>query len=308
MRIIDLHCDSLYKAVTENISLSDNSLEVKLISDNNDRKLQCYAIWLPDELSYEDSEKLFDKAYSTLIRECRRQNIKLLNSCDNIEKSFLECSNTAFFTVENAKALNHKLENVKRFSKLGVKMMTLTWNGRNDIGDGQLSDYDEGLTDFGKSVLSEMEKYNIIPDISHASDRLFYDVIDHTEKPIVASHSNSRSVTNHKRNLTDEQIQILINRQGLIGLNFHNAFLNDVPDKASMLDILKHTEHFLSVGAENILCLGSDFDGGSLPKDMSGSKSLYKLYELYLKHGYKEDIVQKIFYRNALSFFINQKT
>ena len=184
-------------------------------------------------------------------------------------------------------------------------MMTLTWNSHNPIGDGADVENPKGITDFGKKVVSEMEKWGIVVDISHASDKLFYDVAEIVKKPFVASHSNSRTIANHRRNLTDEEFSIIKSIGGIVGLNFHNAFLNTDPDKTSMYDLLKHTEHFLSLGGEDVVCIGSDFDGGILPKDIKGSTSIDKIYELFLRHNYKEALINKIFYENALNFYEN---
>ena len=150
-----------------------------------------------------------------------------------------------------------------------------------------------------------MEDSGIIVDISHASQKLFYDVAENARRPFVASHSNAFSVTGHKRNLTDKQFEIIRKSGGIIGLNFHNAFLNDNPDNACVNDILRHAEHFLSLGGENTICFGSDFDGGTLPSDIKNSSVYAEILELMLKQGYKEALIEKIFYRNALNFFEN---
>lgn len=304
MKLIDLHCDALYTSAMRNIPLNDSSLETKLASDN-DNKLECYAIWLPDDLDGDTAEKLFYSAARRLKNECEKCNIKLLNSGKNLTSQFLSNANSAFFTVENAIALNGKLENVSRFSKLGVKIMTLTWNAHNFIGDGADVESPKGITDFGRQVIEEMEKNDIIADISHASDKLFYDVAAISRQPFIATHSNSRAVTSHRRNLTDEQFKIIKDRNGLVGLNFHNAFLNAEPDYASAFDILRHIEHFLSLGGEDIVAIGSDFDGCTLPEDIKGSESMAELFELFLRHNYNETLVKKIFYKNALNFFEN---
>lgn len=304
MKLIDLHCDALYISAMRNIHLNDSSLETKLASDD-DNKLECYAIWLPDDLDGDTAEEMFYSAAHRIKNECDKCNIKLLNSGKNLTSSFLSNTNSAFFTVENALALNRKIENVRRFSKLGVKIMTLTWNAHNHIGDGSNVEKPVGITPFGKQVVAEMEKYGIIIDISHASEKLFYDVAEISRKPFVATHSDSRTVTPHRRNLTDEQLKIIKDRNGLVGLNFHNAFLNIEPDRASVYDILRHTEHFLSLGGENVIALGSDFDGCTLPEDIKGGESMAELYELFLRHNYNETLVNKIFYKNALNFFEN---
>lgn len=304
MKLIDLHCDALYISTMQNVPLNDSSLETKL-ADENDNKLECYAIWLPDDLSGDVAEELFYSAAYRLKDECKKRNIKLLNSCKNLTSEFSGNTNSAFFTVENALALNGKLENVSRFSKLGVKIITLTWNAHNFIGDGADVKSPKGITEFGRQVIAEMEKNGIIADVSHSSDELFYDVAEISRKPFIATHSNSRAVTPHRRNLTDEQFKIIKDKNGLVGLNFHNAFLNTEPDCASVYDILRHTDHFLSLGGEDVIAIGSDFDGCTLPKDIKNSDSMAELFNLFLRHNYNETLVKKIFYKNALKFFEN---
>jgi membrane dipeptidase len=300
----------LYKKSVDNIPLDSTENECLLCDDINGSKLQCYAIWLPDDLNGDEAEALFFKAACDLKKECERLNIILPKRGDNLRHAFLNNQNTAFFTVENSTALNGKLENVNKFAALGVRMMTLTWNAENLVGGGVESENRVGLTAFGKQVVREMENCGIIVDISHASQKLFYDVAENSTLPFAASHSNAYSVTSHKRNLTDEQFKIIMESGGIVGINFHNAFLNNNPDNACVTDILRHAEHFLSLGGENTICFGSDFDGGVLPSDIKNSSVYCEVYELMLKSGYSESLVKKIFYLNALNFnenFDNQR-
>lgn len=305
MRIVDLHCDTLYKNVTENIPLDDKRNEVLFDTAPENRKLQCYAIWLPDTYTGAQAEQTVFTAAKRLEGECKRLGIKLLKRGEPCKKEFESHTNTAFFTIENGKALNGKLDNIKAFADLGVRMMTLTWNARNLIGDGADVENGQGLTAFGREVIPEMERRGMIVDISHAGEKLFWDVAEAAKKPFVASHSNAYSVTGHRRNLRDDQIKEIINRKGLFGLNFHNAFLNNAPEKATVNDVLRHAEHFLSLGGSDCLCFGSDFDGGTLPDDFQNSRVYDKIYTEFLRHNYEEELIRKIFYGNALNFFEN---
>ncbi len=302
--IIDLHCDSLYKAVTDKIPLDSKALDVQLVTDGK-FGIQCFAIWLPDTFSPSQAEKTIFSAYRVLKAECERLSVNLVISFKNIREDIKKNSRNAIFTIENGLCINGKIENVKRFALLGVRMMTLTWNSHNEIGDGAGVETPNGLTEFGRQVIIEMEKHGMIVDVSHASDKLFYDVASVSSRPFIASHSNSRSITCNRRNLTDEQFMIIMERGGISGLNFHSEFLNNNSQKASMYDILRHAEHFLSIGGENTLALGTDFDGCTLPEDIFGSSSMSAVYEMFLKHNYSETVVKKIFYENALNFFEN---
>lgn len=305
MNLFDLHCDTLYKSVTENLPLDDKSMQVSQILNKDSKRLQCYAIWIPDDYTPEKAEQTFYSAYQILTSECKKLNIKLIEQNESISDAFKNNKNSALFTIENSTALNSKIRNVEKFAKLGVKIITLTWNAANAVGDGADVQNSEGITDFGKSVVREMEKCGVVVDVSHASDKLFYDVAEIATRPFIATHSNSRSVTNHRRNLTDEQFKIIKERNGIVGINFHRDFLSDNPDSASRYDLLKHIDKFLSLGGENVICIGTDFDGCNLPYDITGSESLAEIYEMLLKHNYKESLIRKIFYENALNFFEN---
>lgn len=304
IKVIDLHCDTLYKAVTSSHGFSDLKNEVQL-NISFDSYLQCYAIWVPDDLSPAKGRILFDEAYQKITKECKDNSISFLKDFKNLRERFSKGERLAVFTLENAKIIDNDISFIEYLADKNIKMVTLTWNDKNCIGYGAGTNNKGGLTEFGKAAIKQFEQSGIIIDVSHASDKLFYDVAELTEKPFVASHSDSRNITNHKRNLTDEQFKLITERKGLVGLNFHKDFLNNTPDKADILDVLRHTDYFLSLGGENTLALGSDFDGCNLAKNIETNADFYKIYELFLKNGFDEDVVNKIFFENALNFFEN---
>lgn len=304
MRLFDFHCDTLYKALTENKTLNEKTgFHISVDKGKTyDSWIQCMAIWIPDEVRGSNAVGLLKNAHSKLINESRMYDIDIIKIKGGL-KSDKKAS--FIFTVEGGAALAGDIKNVSLLKELGVKFLTLTWNGTNELGDGCLVDNPKGLTDFGRKAVIELEKNKIFIDLSHASDKLFYDVAQISSKPIVATHSNSRSITNHPRNLTDEQFSIIKNSGGIVGLNFYKEFLNSDSSNASMYDIIKHADHFLSLGGENTICLGSDFDGADMPDDINGIEKMYDLYELFLKNGYKESVVNKIFYENGCNFCKN---
>ena len=127
-------------------------------------------------------------------------------------------------------------------------MLTLTWNGTCEFGDGAMVTHPKGLTEFGRKAIPKLEQHRIVVDISHASEPLFYDVAEIASKPLVASHSNAKAVCKHPRNLTNEQVQMIKQSGGLIGLNFHPPFLKE-DGIATVDDLIAHAEHFLSLAA-----------------------------------------------------------
>jgi len=297
MQYFDLHCDTLYKAVCDNSSINNSGYEVSVNSGCNfDKWCQCMAVWIPDSLAQSKRLGIFKKAYNLLMRDSNEFAISPFYNKD------LKKHHKFIFTLENSAIVDNDLKNISMLAEHGVKMATLTWNDSNCIGGGA-DTQETGLTDFGKECIEEFENQQIIIDVSHASDRTFYDVMECATKPIAASHSNSRTVCNHRRNLTDTQFIEIVRRNGIVGINFHKDFLSINRDSASLSDVIKHTEHFLSLGGENVICIGSDFDGADPIKELSNINKIQNLYESFLKIGYNEQLVQKIMYNNAYNFF-----
>ncbi len=295
MRYFDLHCDTLYRATTESKTMDSSELELSFnISKSMFKKwYQCTAIWIPDELNDMEAMEFFEKSADKLKAESKRLSVPINDI--NAPCSFI-------FTVENAKVLSDDINNIYKLKEKGVRMITLTWNDENNLGGGVLAQ-ETGLKPFGRKCIFELEKNDIIVDISHASDKLFYDVAETAQKPFVASHSNSRSICNNLRNLTDEQFSVMVKKGGLVGLNFHKNFLSEDGDKACIDDVIRHAYHFLSLGGENILAIGSDFDGADMPADLNSTYKITILAETFIKRGFNEQIVQKIIFDNAHNFF-----
>ena len=306
MRYFDFHCDTIYESLTKACDISNPDFHITpQKSAYLSPYIQCFAICVPEEIKGDNATRMFKEAYHRLVEQCKKFNISLIKSSEDIKTVAENRGKGAIFTVENASVLAGKLENIELFKEYNVKFVTLTWNGRNELGDGAMVSHSNGITPFGISVIKKLEEYNITVDVSHASDRLFYDIFSRSTKPIVATHSNSRAITNVKRNLTDEQFNIIKNKKGLVGLNLHKYFLNNNPNNASAYDVLKHTEHFLSLGGEDVISFGADFDGCELPDDISGIDSISNIFELFLKHNYNEKLLNKIFFENAYKFCEN---
>lgn len=300
MRFFDLHCDTLYNMVKENKDIYKNNFHVDMFrSQKYSPYVGCFAVWIPDDFRGDNAYKFFNKAVQKLYAQENKYGkyFKICKSFEDIED--LKNQSGVILTVEGGAALAGNIDNVQNLHNFGVKIMTLTWNGICEIGGG--SECSEGLSSFGKAALKEMEKVGIIADLSHASEKLFYDVSEIASKPFTATHSNSRSICNHKRNLTDEQFNIIKSVNGLVGITFCNYFLKS-NEEATFDDIRKHIEHFLEMGGENILAIGSDFDGADIPSEIKGIESLEDIYDYFLKKSYKEELLNKIFFYNAYNF------
>lgn len=297
MQVFDLHCDTLFKA-NENLgSIINNNYEFSLNKAlQYDKYTQVMAVWIPDEYRGENAEKLVAQCYSLLKNQITEatffnQNTDFTNLSDY----------GVVFAIEGGAALAGKLENIQKYREMGVRFLTLTWNGRNEIGDGIKCENPKGLTDFGKKAIPLLEQNGIIIDVSHASEPLFWSVAELATKPFIATHSNSRTICSHMRNLTDEQFKYICKIGGIVGLNFHRFFITD-DGKADFSTIQKHLEYFLSLGGENVVALGSDFDGAEMPECIKGAESMANLYEYLLSKNYSEALLEKLFYNNAVEF------
>ena len=308
MRYFDLHCDTMTNCALKDIPLRDNGCHVNLETVKGwDHYVQCYAVWLPDDLRGEAAWQRFLQVAQRFSREVEENTDCLEQLCAPGDLGRMESTGRhgAILTVESGAALGGKLEHIQDFRRLGVRMCTLTWNGATELGRGVMAPGSTGLTDFGRQAVTAMEDAGILVDLSHASPELFWDVAEMARKPLVASHSNAKAICGHPRNLAKEQFEAICHSGGLVGLNFFTAFLNDQPEKASMEDVLRHAEYFLSLGGEDTLAMGGDWDGAALPQDMPGLQAIPALYELFLRH-YPEPLVEKLFYGNAARLFREQ--
>lgn len=302
MRLFDLHCDTLYRAYQEKGSLFQNDFHVSFERSRFLKTyIQCMAVWIPDDYRGAAAEQLFEGCVAKLHEETDGQDIVILKQNTDLEK--LSSGTGVILTVESGAALAGKKENIRRFYDCGVRMMTLTWNGTNELGDGIGVEHPKGLTAFGKETVTEMEKSGIIVDVSHASEALFHDVAQQATKPICASHSNLRKLCPHPRNLTDEQFKFICDNDGLVGINFYRDFLAENGTNAKMYDIIKNADAFLSLGGAKNIAFGSDFDGCDIPSDMNGLQDMEELYNMFVRHGYSETLLDDLFFNNAFRFF-----
>lgn len=308
MHFFDLHCDTLYRALTEGKNLDHEDLGVsfkKMCSLNY--YVGCFAVWIPDKFRGEEAMKLFDNALKLLEEFIKRSPYKvnfLKNKIDLKKIGKKDTKHGIILSVEGGAVLGKDIGNVDYLYKKGVRMITLTWNGPCEIGDGIGAHPARGLTDFGSKVVAKMEKLNMIIDLSHASEKLFYDVVETTEKPFVLSHSNSKFVCPNPRNITDEQFKIVKKRKGLVGINFCKDFLSE-SQNVTFDDVRRHIDHFLELGGEDNLAFGSDFDGAEIPKCLEDIIKLQNLYEYFLIKRYNEKLLRKIFFKNAFDFIFS---
>lgn len=308
MSLFDLHCDTLtrnlyppYERETEvldnprfHLSLSKVPAGVKWV--------QCFAVFIPDEVRGSDAIAFFDRAAAVFHRQAEKHQDRLTvcRTFSDIESAVRYNKCAAVLTVESGAALAGRLDRVGYLHSQGVRMMTLTWNGPNELASGH--DTPGGFTAFGREAVAEMERRNILVDVSHLNDRGFEELLGFARKPFVASHSNARAVCSHRRNLPDAFIREMAGRECLIGLNYCRAFLSD-EKRGSLDDLYRHVCHFLDLGAERCLALGSDYDGAGFHPDLDSVEKSLRIRDYLISHGIPDQTAEGVTFRNAWAFF-----
>lgn len=208
---------------------------------------------------------------------------------------------TIFLGIENGYAIGKELDNLDKFKNLGVSYITLCHNGDNDICDSARGTGEwGGLSPFGKEVIQKMNQSGIMIDVSHAAENTFYDVLNTSKVPVIASHSSVRKLCDHPRNLTDDQIKALAGKNGVMQICLYKGFINKEEDKASLSDAIQHINHVVQLVGVDYVGIGSDFDGDG---ELIGCRSTNELINItvrLLEEGYNEEDIQKIWGGNLL--------
>lgn len=206
----------------------------------------------------------------------------------------------AVFSIENADAIEDSVDRIDALYDRGVRIMSLTWNGSNRLADGVGGDRHGGLSAFGRTAVRHMASRGIVLDVSHLTERSFWDLVRATDGPIVATHSNAAALEPHPRNLTDEQLKAIGARGGVVGLNFYPLFLG-VPTVAS---IAAHARHMATIMGASHIALGSDFDGiGRTPEGLEDVSHMPRVTEALVAAGFTAPEVRGILGENALRVF-----
>lgn len=201
----------------------------------------------------------------------------------------------AALSIEGGELLECSLRRLEEIGDWDVRAINLTWNHANALSGSHREEPERGLSPAGRAFVRKAQAMGILLDVSHLSDPGFWDLADMTELPLFASHSNSRAVCGHTRNLTDDQFRAIRDSGGVVGINLFNAFVGG----DSMEHLLAHFDHFLELGGEKTLALGSDWDGGIVGAGgIRGVEDMHLLAEAMAGHGYGKDLIWDIFYNN----------
>ncbi len=203
--------------------------------------------------------------------------------------------------VENGYAIGKDLDNIKRFKDLDVVYITLCHNGDNNICDSARGHAEwNGLSPFGKEVIKKMNEEGLMIDLSHAAESTFYDALENSQYPIIASHSAARALCDHPRNLTDDQLKALAAKGGVVQLCLYKGFINEDSEKASLSDAIRHIEHIVDLIGIDYVGIGSDFDGDGELIGCRSTNELINITTRLLKDGFNENEIAKIWGGNLL--------
>lgn len=202
--------------------------------------------------------------------------------------------------IENGYAIGKDIKNVERFRNRGVVYMTLCHNGNNQLcGSARYNDEGLGVNDFGERVIREMNRVGMMVDISHAGEQTFYDALNISNKPIVASHSSARALCNHPRNLTDDQLRALAAKGGVAQVTLYSGFLKE-EGAATIVDAIQHLNHMVNIMGIEHVGIGTDFDGDGGIIGCASASELINFTRCLLKERYCEEDIRRIWGGNFL--------
>lgn len=327
------------------VSLADNDAHISLERMRGYAWCACFAAFIPDGLGSQRSWRVFETVRDYLAGQLEEHEgtIEQVRDARDIARIIglaapepagqmpaaafgfapagqvpaagsapvVEPRCAAIFTVEGASffdgdaGLRAAMSRLARVSDAGVKMMTLTWNGRNALASGH--DTTDGFTRFGRSMVEALEERRIVADVSHLNDRGFDEFVRFARRPFAASHSNLRAVCGHRRNLTDDRFRAIVDAGGIVGLNFCRGFLREGAGDPTCDDVLRHVDRMLNLGGEHAVALGSDYDGCDMPSWLDPAEKVGSLHGLFARE-FGADIADAICFHNAHDFFVRNET
>ena len=298
--VFDAHCDTIYRCWRDGEGLEKNTGAVDLERTRRafGRYAQIFALWASPKRGGSGQA-----GYQALLGCFRRQlednreRICLCRTGEEIQRAWQAGRAAALLSVEGAQLLGCDPQRLEQAAADGVRVITLTWNHANALSGSHCDQPERGLSQLGRAFVRRMEELGIFADVSHLSEAGFWDVLALARRPVLATHSNAKSVWDHTRNLTDEQITAIIKNQGVVGLNFYREFVGLGRD----LDgVRAHLDRILELGGARNVALGGDWDGCDTIAQAPDIAALGQFYEYLLRRRYDEAVVRGLFYNNLM--------
>jgi membrane dipeptidase len=294
--IVDAHCDTASTALDQKEDLYRNQLHVdleRLLGE--DGRVQFFdAFANPFKFSSNSLTRILSILdYIFISEEKYPSHLLICRNTSDLDLALKQGKVAAILSVEGGEALNGELAVLRLLYRLGVRSLILTWNYRNLLADGAHESCGAGLSEFGRLVVTEMNRLGMLIDVSHLCEAGFNDVLELSNKPVIASHSNAKAVLNHVRNLSDAQLIALKRNGGVAGINFYPLFLAG-SGRAVIDDVIRHIEHICSITGEDHIGIGTDFDGiDSTPAGLEGAQQLYALFDRLFALNYSGAFIEK---------------
>ena len=291
--LFDCHCDTGAHAREHGEKLRRNRMQLDLERLSHYSPAgQVFAVCAADDAA---PVKFADVSIAFFLEQIKENSdiVKLCLNFRDILSAEKEGKIAALLSIEGAE----QISDIDEAYGQGVRIVHMTWNHDNALC-GAAMDSGAGLTQEGKSFVLRAQQLGIMLDMSHVSERGFWDTLSISTRPVIAGHSNAKAVCNVTRNLTDAQFTALVKQGGGAGINLYQEFLGLGRDIDA---VFAHIEHFMSLGGERAVFLGCDLDGiEQMPKGISGVQDLGRIYEALLRHNYPERLARDIFRNNIL--------
>ena len=300
--MIDLHCDTIMQLLDHPDSgdLYRNTWKIDIEKlQKAHSKVQDFALFI----NLGDTNDPYGR-YEEMRNLCTTQihlygeHIQHVLSYQDVESVYKSGKIGALMSVEEGGVLGGDLDKLKQAYQDGVRLITLTWNYSNGLGEPHCGEQHKKLTPKGIEFVEAMQDLGIIVDCSHLNDAGTEQLGDILDIPFIASHSNAREVTAHTRNLPDNLIKLIANKGGVIGLNFAQSFLGTSPI-SRIEDIVKHGLYLINKGGEDVVALGTDFDGIKPNTEIKDASEMYRLYDAFKEAGLSVEQCEKLFWKNA---------
>ena len=300
--MIDLHCDTIMQLLDHPDSggLYRNTWKIDIEKlQKAHSKVQDFALFI----NLGETNDPYGR-YEEMRNLCTTQihlygeHIQHVLSYQDVESVYKSGKIGALMSIEEGGVLGGDLDKLKQAYQDGVRLITLTWNYPNGLGEPHCGEQHKKLTPKGIEFVEAMQDLGIIVDCSHLNDAGTEQLGDILDVPFVASHSNAREVTAHTRNLPDNLIKLIANKGGVIGLNFAQSFLGTSPI-SRIEDIVKHGLYLINKGGEDVIALGTDFDGIKPDTEIKDASEMHRLYDAFKEAGLSVEQCEKLFWKNA---------
>ena len=310
--VFDLHCDTGFALLGQNLKYRKNLRENDCHIDLKRASalpgyVQCFACYTDPGMQERFGKSpisIFEMELAALLSEMEKNSdlIRLAYNPEEIDENIKNNKMSGILTIEGPAGFGYDPALLEDLYKIGFRMTTLGWNEGNVLAGSHITG--EGLTEIGREYVKEAQRLGMLVDVSHISDKAFWDIMEISRGPVIASHSNSRTVWNASRNLTDDMFLAICQSGGVVGINLYADFLGANPTLNTAVDHIMHFLHLDSSG--NHIALGCDLDGcDKLPSDFSGVQDYPAFAQALFDREISDEIIKKIFWKNALGVFQN---